>query len=179
MKILYVFLLLSNAVNGQDKPYEKRMEEAQRSVQSEALSLKDRMENSDEFYLNKELEIAFAVDTFKIEELMRKELDIDYSTYGMVQASMKARDGYDSLLNKYYKLLINRLNEEDQETLRNAQRNWIKFRDSEIALIGTLSMEEYSGGGTMQRIIDAGWVLDLTKSRALDVYGHLLRISEF
>ncbi|HSY61287.1 MAG TPA: lysozyme inhibitor LprI family protein [Cytophaga sp.] len=93
----------------------------------------------------------------------------------MVQATNEAEKEYDLLLNKYYKLLLNKLESNDKAILQEAQRNWIKFRDSEVALIHLLSDEKYSGGGTIQSIINAATYLGMTRKRVIELMHHLVR----
>ena len=38
---------------------------------------------------------------------------------------------YDKSLNKYYKKLMDKLSAEDQVNFKDAQRVWLKYRDSE------------------------------------------------
>ncbi len=119
---------------------------------------------------NNELTIEFEIDTFKIENIQRKRIEIDYSTAGMLKATYSAIDEYDILLNKYYKLLLNVLNDQDAEILRETQRNWIIFRDSEVKFIGVMSKEEYSDGGSIQSLIRAGRIFDITQKRVIDLF---------
>lgn len=55
------------------------------------------------------------------------------------QDSLKAYADYeqflDKELNKVYKLLITKLGAEQQAKIKESQRNWIKYRDSEFDLI--------------------------------------------
>ncbi len=98
-------------------------------------------------------EIEFAVDTFRIEELARKRMDIDYSTLGRNTAIEALTVSYDKLMNKYYHRLLKMLKPEDQKVLVTAQRAWISFRNAEANLIAAIAKEEYTGGGTIQTTI--------------------------
>jgi uncharacterized protein YecT (DUF1311 family) len=122
--------------------------------------------------------IEFDCDTFKIERLIAKRISLDYSTSGMVEAAYDAEAEYDKLLNKYYKLLLKKLSSLDKEVLIQSQRNWIQLRDSESKLQNTLSKEEYSGGGTIQRVIIATEYLEMTKRRVVVLYNYLGAFSE-
>lgn len=70
----------------------------------------------------------------QIEQSVRDMLDKDYSTYGMIEAAHHLEQGYDVLLNKYYKELLSILKDENKELLKAGQRNWISLRDSEKKL---------------------------------------------
>ena len=122
--------------------------------------------------------IEFDCDTFAIERLIAKRMEFNYSTSGMVQAAYDAEAEYDKLLNKYYKLLLKKLSCSDKEVLIQSQRNWIQLRDSEDKLQNTLSKDEYSGGGTIQRVIIATSYLEMTKRRLMDLFNYLEGFSE-
>jgi uncharacterized protein YecT (DUF1311 family) len=140
-------------------------------IEKDVATLKQQMKKSNE----PDLAIEFAVDTFRIEQYMEKCLDHDYSTAGMRTASYDAAAKYDILLNKYYKKLLSVLKASDKNVLVKAQKAWIAYRDSEIKLIQTVSKDEYSGGGTIQLLIDSSSYLDLIKNRALEIYQYLER----
>lgn len=125
-----------------------------------------------------DLVIEFTVDTFRIQQFMEQYMAIDYSTAGMRGASHEAADRYDSLLNKYYKKLAAVLAPEDRKVLVQAQKAWITYRDSELKLVGVVSKDEYSGGGTVQQLIDSSYYLEIIKSRTIDIYDHLLRAAQ-
>ena len=55
------------------------------------------------------------------------------------------------------------LDKGQQNQLRDAQRLWIKFRDADCALLGSLT------GGSIDRINSASCFLDMTKQRADDL----------
>lgn len=117
--------------------------------------------------------IEFRQDTMMIEQQVANMLDKDYSTVGMIKAVNTLEQGYDKLLNKYYQMLLNKLREEDRNSLIEAQQNWIKFRDSEKTLIRTISSENYTGGGTMWGPVASSVAADLTKDRLIDIYHYL------
>jgi uncharacterized protein YecT (DUF1311 family) len=143
-----------------------------------ALNLRRELDKkySDDFQKN--LIIDFAVDTCRIERIASKKMEIDYSTFGMSMAVDELNSQYDKLLNKYYQKLIAKLKGQDKDFLKQTQRNWIQFRDSEIKLINLLSEDKYSGGGSMQMNIRSGLSLGLTKKRLIDLYQHLQGIND-
>lgn len=122
--------------------------------------------------------IEFTVDTFRIERFMSKWLDLDYSDFGMSEAAYAGADLYDALLNKYYKKLLAVLKEEDKKTLQQAQRTWLAFRDSETKLVETISKDEYSGGGTMQRLTESSVYLDMIRQRTIELFDHYVRATQ-
>jgi uncharacterized protein YecT (DUF1311 family) len=122
--------------------------------------------------------IEFSIDTLRIERYFEMYLNYDYSTAGMSGAGYNAAHEYDSLLNKYYKKLLAKLKPEDQKILTRAQKAWITYRDTETALTETMSKEEYSGGGTIQLLINSSDYLELIKSRVIALFEHLRRGEE-
>jgi uncharacterized protein YecT (DUF1311 family) len=66
-------------------------------------------------------------------------------------------------LNQNYKAAMQALTPAQQTQLRDAQRLWIKFRDADCALLGSLT------GGSIDRINSASCFLDMTKQRADDL----------
>lgn len=91
-------------------------------------------------------------------------------TQRMTQCLTKAADSWDIELNKNYKTLLGLLNKEQKEKLKESQRQWIKYRDSELEF----SRSFYSQmQGTMWIPIAAQTRLDLTKQRAQDLLDYI------
>jgi len=114
----------------------------------------------------------FSVDTFKIEQIVLKRMDIDYSTAGMNETINDLTASYDILLNKYYQKLLKSFNLEDKKVLVAAQRAWMSFRDSEATLIWTMTKDEYSGGGTIQSNIATISYSHMVKQRAIEMFNY-------
>ena len=117
-------------------------------------------------------QIEFSLDTFRIEQLVSKRMDIDYSTIGMNATVIEKTASYDKLMNMYYNKLLKVLKPEDKQTLVAAQRAWIAYRDAEAKLIGAMTKEEYSGGGTIQSMIATGSYSDLVIKRTLEIFNY-------
>ena len=98
----------------------------------------------------KKIELEFRVDTFIVERRYALFLEVDDTDLGMQFSNNQLWSDYEDLLNKYYKLLIAKLNAADKETLKVSQRNWLKYRDSDQQVNFLLTEERYSGGGTIQ-----------------------------
>ncbi|KYP13542.1 lysozyme inhibitor LprI family protein [Flavihumibacter sp. CACIAM 22H1] len=116
--------------------------------------------------------IEFSVDTFKVERLIAKWIELDYSDIGMRSAISEATKLYDNLLNKYYKKLLFQLNEEDKKVLISAQKAWLSFRDNEIKLVETIAKEKYSGGGTSRLLTEDMAYFNLLKCRTIVLFEH-------
>ena len=123
-------------------------------------------------------EIEFSLDTFRINQLVLKRMDIDFTTQGMNYTVRQQATSYDKLLNKYYNRLLTKLDAEARKILITAQKSWISFRDSEIKLIWLLSESQYSGGGTIQTNIATDKCVQLTIQRTLVIFNYYLTIVE-
>ncbi len=178
---LFILLVLSQFCKAQypteitDSLLSKLKLEVQKETENFRQTLKKKEDLTD---FDLKVGIEFQCDTFKIERLIAKRIDLDYSTSGMVEATYDAESEYDKLLNKYYTLLLKKLSNSDKEVLIQSQRNWIKLRDSENKLQNILSKEEYSGGGTIQRVIIATEYLGMTKGRVQILFNYLEGFSE-
>lgn len=92
-----------------------------------------------------------------------------YSTIGMVECMARETDWWDSQLNASYTSLSETLEAGLFETLQDAQRSWIDYRDQTCGF-------EYDlfGDGTMRSIAHAGCMLDETARRAEALAGYLM-----
>jgi len=100
----------------------------------------------------------------KVEECLA--IPSNQTTIGMIDCIQTAMEEWDAELNKYYKLLMNNLDNNEQDKLRDAQRQWLVFRDKEFEFIGTRygKME-----GTMFNIIEADSRNNIVRQRALEL----------
>ena len=177
---IIALLFLIQIANGQTpkKVSEKELEGFKQEILRQSNQLRTSLENLDYYNeFEKEIKIDFIVDTFMIENLISKRIDVDYSTNGMNTAVYDGELEYDKLLNKYYQILLNKLNDSDKVILRQSQRNWISYRDSERKLNSLVSNIEYSGGGTIQSNFIASRYFDITKERVLELFNYLLRFN--
>jgi uncharacterized protein YecT (DUF1311 family) len=140
-------------------------------IEKEVPKLKERLEKENET----QTAIEFCIDTFRVEQLLSKWINIDYGDFGMRDAGYAAARHYDSLMNKYYKKLSSVLKGDDRNTLKQAQKAWLSFRNNETKLVETISKDEYSGGGTMQQLTEASEYLSLVKNRTIVLYDHYVR----
>jgi len=129
--------------------------------------------NSD---FEKSTSISFRVDTFLIQDFVNRRLEADFSTPGMADAYSQAEKEYEKLVNKYYQILYNKLNEVDKQSLKLTHDKWMSFKTAENDLTEKLSNEEYSGGGSYVIIGIAYERMLLNKSRATAYYEKLLGI---
>jgi len=86
-------------------------------------------------------------------------------TSAMLECIDKETQVQDARLNRAYRLAQQALGAEQQSPLREAQRQWLKFRDANCGLYGHLT------GGSIDRVNGASCVLEMTRERAEDLHG--------
>jgi len=91
-------------------------------------------------------------------------LETNFTTSGMVNCEIAARQEWDEEMNKYYQLLMSLLDSTGKEKLKIAQRQWIEFRDNEFEMINELYLGQMQG--TMWIVIAAGRKTDIVRDRA-------------
>jgi uncharacterized protein YecT (DUF1311 family) len=155
---------------------EEKKASIRQQVNKEASDLWDTLNRQGNLH---PIKIEFMVDTFRIEQMCRLKMEVDYSTQGINQIIYDCTKEYDALLNKYYGQLIQKLNAADKKLMQNSQRNWLAFRDQEKLVIEMLGKEEYTGGGSIQSNFTAFDQYNLIKQRTVEIASHLLRVSEF
>ena len=94
----------------------------------------------------------------------------NYTTNGMIDCFVKARNSWESELNKDYSLLLIGLTSEQGELLKAAQNQWIKLRDSENEFS---DLYINSLGGTLSAIEAASNKATIIKNRVLDLKYYL------
>lgn len=148
-------------------------------IQAESQKLRQELLQKDNPYdCNIQMVVNFQIDTFLIERFQAKMESIDESTAGICQSLYNLEADYDKLLNKYYQMLLKKLNNEDKKLLKQSQLNWLSYRDSERELNNEIAKEEYSGGGSMQLTFIAYHYADITKKRVFELFHYLNRISK-
>jgi uncharacterized protein YecT (DUF1311 family) len=158
---------------------DKDLARYKQEIKHEAQKLKQELLQKDNIYdCDKQIVVNFQIDTFLIERLQAKIESIDNSTAGATQSLYGMEMEYDKLLNKYYQLLLKKLNDPDKELLEQSQRNWILYRDSERKFNAEIAKDEYSGGGSMQLIFIANHYADITKKRVFELFYYLTRIGK-
>jgi uncharacterized protein YecT (DUF1311 family) len=179
--LLFLVLLISRSGWAADprQVTDKEMKAMRQQIEKETQQLRRELEKEEyESDFAKQVSIGYQLDAFRIDQLLERRIDIDYSTSGMVTATYEAEAEYGDLLNMYYQKLLAKLSDEDQAVLKRSQKNWLQFRDSERELNSLLTKDEYSGGGTIQRTIGSGCDLELTKARVKGLVDYLLRFAE-
>lgn len=103
----------------------------------------------------------------KIDADLEKCLSQRNSTASQVSCVSSARDSWDKELNKSYLSLSQKLSKTGKMELVEAQRNWIKFRDSEFKLIDKYYLDIKKG--TLFYVIAEEKKLEIVKERALQI----------
>lgn len=84
-----------------------------------------------------------------------------------------SQDMWDRELNIYYKQLYAKLNSKDQQTLKQSQMAWLKFRDNNNEFISLLVGKKYTEQGSMYLLRRAGeensMITPIVKQRALEL----------
>ena len=83
-------------------------------------------------------EIEYALDTFRVEHVVMKRMELDMSVFGMAFTYEQRSASFDKLLNKYFGKLKNLLSAEDKKTLISGQKSWVAFRDAEFQLLNSV-----------------------------------------
>ena len=147
----------------------------QQETKSASIKFKQQLSaleyNSD---FEKSTSISFRVDTFLVEDFLSRRLEYAESTKDMKEAFNQAEAEYEKLINKYYQLLYNKVNEIDKQAVKSNNESWIAYETSEISLMRILYKEEYTGGGTIQSINYAADLMHLKKARTIACYEKLL-----
>ncbi|MCL2132371.1 MAG: DUF1311 domain-containing protein [Lentimicrobiaceae bacterium] len=118
----------------------------------------------------------FKQDTARVEQKNRDMIEKDNSTYGLQEANKVLEIEYDRLLNKYYKMLYDKLDSNGKKALAATQLNWIKFRDAEKELISELHQNTYNemGGGTIWGVLYGDYASQITRQRVFVLYNYLV-----
>lgn len=168
--LAFVFTIISLGLAG-------CADEARHQLQQELQACEQSFEKAsqDIKLLQEEAEGVLPVEFQAVELVASEKFEKAFSTADMLEAGSVVSDEYDRLMNKFYQELLDDITEEDREIVRQAQRDWITFRDSEMKLNRLLSKPRY-GGGTMQPVLNIGNYMELVKERALDLYRHHMRV---
>jgi uncharacterized protein YecT (DUF1311 family) len=109
---------------------------------------------------------AQQTNTHAIDAWLEKAIEKDPSTVGMRAATNKAREMWDKEMNQIYTRLIGRLSKEQQVSLRDAQRSWLKYRDAEGKVISDIIAAK---DGTIWQLSATGQGMELVRTRALQL----------
>lgn len=69
----------------------------------------------------------------------------DSTTAGISNCAYSAQMQWDAEMNKYYQLLLKKLDKESASKLRESQRAWVKFRDKEFEYLNFVYFKPLMG----------------------------------
>ena len=72
-----------------------------------------------------------AATTYPLDKKYQACVESDGSTPGILECISNATKEWDKELNKYYKLLLGKLNQSQQSSLRESQRQWLAYQEKE------------------------------------------------
>jgi len=96
------------------------------------------------------------------------------STAGMVRCNDRALKAWDTELNKNYRALSARLKAKDRAALKEAQQQWLRFRNREYRLIAAMYGRL---DGTMYAPMRVAAAMQISRRRALELRGYLELLS--
>ena len=102
-------------------------------------------------------------DRHPIDLIVARCRERDETTSASANCYVMGRDHWDKELNRAYAVLLASLDEPHREPVRVSQRQWLKFRDAELAALGHI----YDRSGTMWLIVCAARRMELIRERAL------------
>lgn len=92
------------------------------------------------------------------------------TTTGQVICLTEAYDAWDKQLNAAYKALMDKLDPPSKTLLRDAQRQWLAYRDADRAFQGGPWVQDQ---GTMMRVILNSAAVDRVRARTQALRGYL------
>lgn len=116
--------------------------------------------------------LGFVEDTNPIDKWYSQCIERDSSTLNMLNCTSKAYEMWDKELNKVYQSLMKRLSSREKEMLRESQRNWLKFRDSEFKFMDEIIKE----GGTLNVLANESAKVEFIKKRTQELTNYLEQI---
>ncbi|WP_279177069.1 lysozyme inhibitor LprI family protein [Campylobacter insulaenigrae] len=114
----------------------------------------------------------YILDCYKIDYAIELLQDYESSTQGINSAYFYGYQQYDRLLNKYYSLYKNRLNEKNKAAFLEEQKAWIKLRDAyeQYILAHKTLVYTSNGGGTIYSNFVSVSRFDFLKKRVDELY---------
>ena len=113
--------------------------------------------------------------TYPIDRKYRVCVDSNSSTLGMLECISAATKEWDEQLNKYYKLLAEKLNQTQKASLRTTQREWLVYKEKETRFYLDLYTERE---GTIWNVVMARRGMDLIRQRAIELIEYYETISQ-
>jgi len=106
------------------------------------------------------------IKPYKIDSVLSKCIGKNNSDPGMSDCLQKAESNWDKELNKYYKLLLTKLDSVGQKNLRESQREWIVYKDKEVNFFSEVFSKK---DGTMWNLLIADKRMQIIRQRAIEL----------
>ena len=106
---------------------------------------------------------------YKIDSTLGKCIAKDPSDAGMINCLQKAETDWDKELNKYYKLLLIKLDTSQQKKCRDAQRQWLMYKDKEVKFFSDIFSKK---DGSMWNLLIADKRMQIIRQRAVELIGY-------
>jgi len=112
-----------------------------------------------------------------IDQFEEEQIEKDWSTAGMVNATVEATNKWEVEMNKYYELLKQELRSSEKEQLIKSQEAWLKFYREEVKNITNVFAQLT---GTIYITMRAANYRELVKIRAQDLkdYYELIKVNK-
>ncbi len=151
----------------QDQRFEKEIADFRSSIQKEKLDKN----------MDRELWIAFRVDTFTIQKTLDADLKLAAERYDATFAWSEAISAYNEMIGRYYNLLMDKMIEVDKQYLQQSQQKWLEYKQSEQVLNQIIGRKEYNNSGLINENYEYRRMLTINKRRAAELLGYLLRVN--
>jgi uncharacterized protein YecT (DUF1311 family) len=109
-------------------------------------------------------------DGHPIDKWVEEQIAKNPSTAGERDAYDQGSQRWDKEMNKIYRERMKQLDNHQQAALKNAQRNWLKFRDAESQVISQI-IQKLSG--TMWVPVPSARLYKINRQRALELKDYL------
>jgi len=109
---------------------------------------------------------ALAADKSPIDAALDTCLEQNQTTAGMAQCLDQAFTAWDGELNAAYKAAMAGLAPEAKTALRTAQRDWVAFKDAQIAFFRSMLAHQ---DGTIWPLVASRQAIDLVRKRAVEL----------
>jgi uncharacterized protein YecT (DUF1311 family) len=103
-----------------------------------------------------------------------KTIESKTTTADVRTMQAEAHQRWDAVLNQLYKDVMAKLSDSDREPFKQAQRNWLRFREAEMQFLSTAVYTD----GTMAPVILSDIGLKMLKTRVCQLMTHLAELDK-
>jgi uncharacterized protein YecT (DUF1311 family) len=103
-----------------------------------------------------------------------KTIESKTTTADIRAVQAEAHQRWDAVLNQLYKDVMAKLSGRDSEQFKQAQRNWLRFREAEMQFLSTAVYTD----GTMAPVILSDVGLKMLKTRVCQLMTHLTELDK-